>query len=124
MKMRHLLAFGSALGFIGVALGAFGAHGLKATLALEAERPGWWTTATTYLLVHALAVCLAALAKVPKASLAFGLGAVVFSGSLYAMALSGTRWLGAVTPFGGLGMLLGWVILGVTAIRSRDPNGT
>ena len=106
-------------GFLAVALGAFGAHGLQARLADVtdgAKRLSWWQTAAQYHLLHALAIGLVALlvAQVPRARLAgfaFSLGTLLFSGSLYVMALGGPRWLGAVTPLGGLGFLAGWAIL-------------
>jgi len=106
-------------GFLAVALGAFGAHGLSARLssALDgAKRLSWWETAAHYHLVHALALCMVALlaARIPQvryAGAAFTLGTLLFSGSLYAMALGGPRWLGAVTPLGGLAFLAGWAVL-------------
>src|SRR5215207_10081912 len=106
-------------GFLAVALGAFGAHGLQARLADAvdgAKRLGWWQTAAQYHLLHALAVGVVALvaARAPVARFAgsaFVLGTLLFSGSLYVMALGGPRWLGAVTPLGGLSLLAGWGIL-------------
>lgn len=106
-------------GFLAVALGAFGAHGLQARLtdaADGAKRLSWWQTAAHYHLAHAIALALVALliAKVPRAQLAgsaFVVGTLLFSGSLYLMALGAPRWLGAVTPFGGLSFLLGWAWL-------------
>lgn len=106
-------------GFLAVGLGAFGAHGLQARLADaadEAKRLAWWQTAAQYHLLHALALGLVALSivKAPQArfaGFAFALGTLLFSGSLYAMALGGPRWLGAVTPLGGLGFLAGWGVL-------------
>jgi uncharacterized membrane protein YgdD (TMEM256/DUF423 family) len=116
-------------GFLAVALGAFGAHGLQARLADVADGPkrlAWWQTAAHYHLLHALALGLVALlmARAPVARFsggAFVLGTVLFSGSLYVMALGGPRWLGAVTPLGGLSLLVGWGILawcGVASSRS------
>ena len=113
--------FASGLsGFLAVALGAFGAHGLQARLADVADgakRLSWWQTAAQYHLMHALALGLVAvvIAKAPGArfaGMAFVTGTVLFSGSLYVMALGGPRWLGAVTPLGGLGFLAGWAVLG------------
>jgi uncharacterized membrane protein YgdD (TMEM256/DUF423 family) len=114
-----------------VALGAFGAHGLKSRLASHpdaARRLEWWQTAASYQLSHALAIGLAGLiAVVPGdaapgslpccAGWAFGLGTLLFSGSLYVMGLTGWRKLGAVTPLGGLGLLAGWGCLLVAALR-------
>jgi uncharacterized membrane protein YgdD (TMEM256/DUF423 family) len=106
------------LGFVGVALGAFGAHGLRSRLeALPdfARRMEWWETGARYQLVHALAIGLVALllaradtTATRVAGAAFALGVVLFSGSLYTMTLTGIRGLGAVTPFGGLAFLVGW----------------
>ena len=98
------------LGFLGVALGAFGAHLLKARLS--ADLLAIWQTAVLYHLLHAVA--LLALALYGKASgtdirvgaAAFCLGILLFSGSLYALALSGIRVLGAITPLGGLAFAL------------------
>jgi uncharacterized membrane protein YgdD (TMEM256/DUF423 family) len=115
---NFILAAGAALAGLGVALGAFGAHGLKG--ALDAERLGWWQTGVQYQVWHGLA--LVALAAVPgerfrlPAAL-LGAGAAVFSGSLYAMALTDARWLGAVTPLGGLAMIAGWASLAWRALR-------
>lgn len=117
--MNGWLAVSGASGFLAVALGAFGAHGLQSRLAEVADgakRLSWWQTAAQYHLMHALALGLVALlvAQVPRAryaGLAFTLGTLLFSGSLYAMALGGPRWLGAVTPLGGLGFLAGWAVL-------------
>lgn len=100
------------LGFLGVTLGAFGAHALKARLT--PDMLAIWQTAVLYHLLHAVA--LLALALYGKSSgtdvrwgaLAFTAGITVFSGSLYALALSGIKVLGAVTPLGGLAFLAGW----------------
>jgi uncharacterized membrane protein YgdD (TMEM256/DUF423 family) len=109
-------------GFLAVAFGAFGAHGLQARLegAIDgAKRLGWWHTGAQYHLVHALAIGLVALlvARAPQAryaGISFVLGTLLFSGSLYVMALGGPRWLGAVTPLGGLAFLAGWGSLAYT----------
>jgi uncharacterized membrane protein YgdD (TMEM256/DUF423 family) len=123
---RPFIALAAALGFLAVALGAFGAHGLSARLAGlsdGAQRLDWWKTAANYHLAHALAVGLAAgvcgeTRAGRWACVAFALGIVLFSGSLYTMTLSGLRWLGAVTPLGGLLLLAGWILLGWAALRS------
>ncbi len=112
------LFLGSVSGFLGVALGAFGAHALKDRL--DAYSLGVWQTAVQYQLWHALALVLAGiLMRVPGsdsrwvgfAGWAFALGTFFFSGSLFTLALSGVRAWGAVTPIGGLGFLLGWIAL-------------
>jgi len=117
-----LLASAGFLGASGVALGAFGAHGLKARLG--ASLPVW-ETAVQYHLVHALfclAIALALRAGAPSALrpaawLALG-GVILFSGSLYALALGGPRWLGPITPLGGLAFLLAWGVLLVQGFRT------
>ena len=108
--MRPLLLCIGIVGFLAVTLGAFGAHGLEGRLSAEAQ--GWWATATLYALVHAAAALAVALAdrekRLAPAGWAFVIGAIVFSGSLYAMALGAPRILGAVTPVGGVAFLIGW----------------
>ena len=99
-------------GFLAVALGAFGAHGWKAVL----EKNGTlavWQTAALYHLVHAVVLLvLAQKAAVARVSFAlFGAGIVVFSGSLYALAVTNVKWLGAITPLGGVCLLAGWLAL-------------
>lgn len=120
---RLYLTLAASLGCLAVALGAFGAHGLGkflAGLADGALRLDWWKTAAQYHLAHALALGLAAGlvgdTRVGRLScIAFALGIALFSGSLYTMTLTGTRWLGAVTPFGGLSLMVGWATLAVAA---------
>ena len=114
-------------GFMAVAMGAFGAHGLKKQLAAlpdMAQRLEWWETAARYQMYHALALGLLAVlatrvnwSGITAAGWAFQLGILVFSGSLYVMTLSGWQKLGAVTPLGGLGLLVGWVLLFLAAAR-------
>jgi uncharacterized membrane protein YgdD (TMEM256/DUF423 family) len=117
--MGNWLTVSGVSGFLAVALGAFGAHGLQARLADAADgakRLGWWQTAAHYHLMHALALVAVALlvAKAPQAryaGFAFVLGSLLFCGSLYAMALGAPRWFGAITPLGGAGFLVGWAVL-------------
>lgn len=113
--------FGSISAFIGVAAGAFGAHALKARI--DPAMLLVYETGVRYQLIHAIALLAIGLAaaRLPAGrwSIPVGLfvaGTVLFSGSLYALALSGMRWLGAVTPLGGVCFLLGW--LAVTWIAS------
>jgi uncharacterized membrane protein YgdD (TMEM256/DUF423 family) len=117
--MNRLTTAAALLGFIGVAFGAFGAHALDGQLTDEAR--GWWTTATTYLLPHAAAALAAGLSgrggRISVGGWFLVLGALVFAGSLYAMALGAPRWFGAITPLGGLGMLAGWLVLAFGAAR-------
>ena len=127
---RFALVSSGVSGFLAVALGAFGAHGLRDKLgALEdgAKRLEWWTTAAHYQFVHALALGLVAFlatrsdsAAVKVAAVAFLVGTVLFSGSLYAMTLTGVRALGAVTPLGGVGFLVGWACIIVVALQLRS----
>ena len=114
--------FGSISAFIGVAAGAFGAHALRARI--DPAMLLVYETGVRYQLIHAIALLAIGLAaaRLPAGrwSIPVGLfvaGTVLFSGSLYALALSGMRWLGAVTPLGGFCFLLGW--LAVTWIASR-----
>ena len=116
---RATLAAGAVLGGLGVALGAFGAHGLRSTL--DAAALGWWETAVQYQMWHALALVALGLSPV-RARAAGGLfagGILLFSGSLYVMALTGVRALGMVTPVGGLLLILGWAALGLAAVKGR-----
>ena len=117
-------AVGAWLGAAGVALGAFGAHGLKAHV--PAERLAVWDTAAKYHLIHALALLAAAWASErwpgpasTSAAWLFVAGIVVFSGSLYALTLTGVKGLGAITPLGGICFIAGWVCLALAAMRGR-----
>jgi uncharacterized membrane protein YgdD (TMEM256/DUF423 family) len=127
---RRLLILASVNGALAVVLGAFGAHGLRTFLAAlpdSAERRSFWETASHYHLAHALALAFAGYLASrdgtgPWAAIsgyAFAVGILLFSGSLYAMTLTGVRVLGAITPLGGLGFILGWVAAGVAAARIR-----
>lgn len=116
-------AIGALAGFLGVALGAFGAHALKARLS--ADDLAIFETAVRYHLVHAVAlIALAALAqRIPAgaasvAGWAFSAGILIFSGSLYLLVLTGPRWLGAVTPLGGTALLVGWAALAWGLLRA------
>ena len=109
---RFALIAGTLLAAAGVALGAFGAHGLRASLSPEAL--GWWQTAVQYQMWQAIGLVAIGAAPVARTRWSAGMltaGTIIFSGSLYAMALSGARWLGAVTPIGGVLMIAGWVCM-------------
>jgi uncharacterized membrane protein YgdD (TMEM256/DUF423 family) len=119
---RTFFALGALLAGLAVAAGAFGAHGLRDRLA--PDMLAVFETAARYQMYHALALLAVAWATTrwpgTSAALAgwlFVAGIVVFSGSLYALSLSGVRWLGAITPFGGLAFLAGWGVLAWTISR-------
>ena len=122
MTERIFFAAGSIAAFIAVALGAFGAHALKSRLA--ADMLATFETGVRYQMYHALALLAVAWAcgKWPgpwthASGWLFIAGIVIFSGSLYVLVFTGARWLGAVTPLGGLALLAGWVCLAVAAMR-------
>ena len=120
---RLFFAAGALSAFIGVALGAFAAHGLKERL--DANMLAIFETGVRYQMYHALGLLAVgwACTKWPGAWVnASGwlliAGTVIFSGSLYVLALTGVRWLGAITPFGGLAFLTGWLCLAWAVLRS------
>ncbi|HEY5898754.1 MAG TPA: DUF423 domain-containing protein [Burkholderiales bacterium] len=120
---RVFFMLGAVLAFIGVGLGAFAAHGLKARL--DPSLLATFEVGVRYHMYHALALLAVALAYgkwsnhfVSIAGWLFVAGIVVFSGSLYALSLTGARWLGAITPLGGLAFLAGWLCLAWAALRS------
>jgi uncharacterized membrane protein YgdD (TMEM256/DUF423 family) len=113
-----LVAAGAILGALAVLLGAFGAHALQSRV--DVESLGWWHTAVEYQMWHALAVLalgLSGLRRLRLPAWLFVAGSVVFSSTLYAMALGAPRWFGAITPLGGLAMIGGWAVLAVRAAR-------
>jgi uncharacterized membrane protein YgdD (TMEM256/DUF423 family) len=112
MNATTALRISATLGFLAVALGAFGAHGLKETL-MRHGTVAIFDTAAQYHLVHA-AVMLWVSTREPLPVWSwrcFCAGVVIFSGSLYALAISGVKVLGAITPIGGLFLLAGWLLL-------------
>lgn len=112
MRRSTAIRAAAILGFLGVALGAFGAHGLKKILEANAAE-GIWETAVLYHLAHAIAIlALAQRDPVPAwPCRLMALGVAVFSGSLYILSITGMKWLGAVTPLGGVAFLLAWGLL-------------
>jgi uncharacterized membrane protein YgdD (TMEM256/DUF423 family) len=117
---RTFWVLGCAMAFVAVAAGAFGAHALRARL--DAPALAVWETAARYNMYHALALLAVALAAGrwpgggwPLAGWLFTAGIAVFCGSLYLLAFTGIRWLGAITPIGGLCFLAGWVALALAA---------
>ncbi len=115
----NFIRIGAVLGFLAVALGAFGAHALKTRLSPEALQV--WHTAVLYHLIHAVVILAlgfyakASGADVKTGGFLFLAGIILFSGSLYALALSGIKPLGAITPLGGLCFLAGWTWLAMKA---------
>lgn len=105
---------------IAVALGAFGAHGIKNMVS--AQQLEWWHTATLYLFIHALGLLLVGLLirfniTTQMTAWLLQIGVIIFAGSLFAMTLGAPRWFGAITPIGGVLMIAGWAWLAVTAFR-------
>ncbi|PXX41896.1 DUF423 domain-containing protein [Undibacterium pigrum] len=122
MQARPFIATAAILMFTGVAAGAFGAHGLKQMLS--ADMLAIWQTAVTYQMVHGLGMLALGImlqqqdnALLRKAAWAMLAGVIIFSGSLYALALTGVRILGAITPIGGVAFLVGWAMLAWAVIR-------
>jgi uncharacterized membrane protein YgdD (TMEM256/DUF423 family) len=119
---RLFATLGAASAFVAVAAGAFGAHALRARLSPDLLAV--FETGARYQMYHALGLLAVAWAVTrwpspwpPRAGWLFLAGTVLFSGSLYALALSGIRWLGAITPLGGLAFLAGWLCLAFAASR-------
>lgn len=119
LSQRTMIVISGVLGFWAVASGAFGAHALKSVLS-EYEL-SIWHTGVQYLFIHCVVLLVISLLPaemrlyLKKAFISFACGAFVFSGSLQILALSGVKWLGAVTPIGGALMLLGWVLIVLAA---------
>jgi uncharacterized membrane protein YgdD (TMEM256/DUF423 family) len=125
---RLFVAAGALSAFIAVGAGAFGAHALRARLTPDLLAV--FETGARYQMYHALALVAAAwvVSRWPGplavwAGWLFLAGTIVFSGSLYALALTGVRWLGAITPLGGLCFLAGWLCLAIAAGAGRAPTG-
>ena len=124
--MKIFVLLGSFNAFLGVALGAFGAHGLKSRVSPEMLTV--WQTAVQYHLVHALGLVLLGIlchlmpetALARSAGWALLVGILLFSGSLYIMVLSGIRSLGAITPLGRVTFLLGWLLLILAAWKNAS----
>lgn len=112
-----LVRLAALFGFVSVAIGAFGVHALEGRLTAEGAE--WWHTATLYALPHAAAALAAGLSgkggNIARGGALLLIGGVIFSATLYAMALGAPRWLGAVTPVGGAGMLAGWALIALGA---------
>lgn len=122
--MKLFIILGSLSAFLGVGLGAFGAHGLKTRVPPEMLTV--WETAVLYHLVHALGLLLIGIlchlmpevALVRNAGWALLAGTLLFSGSLYVLVLTGVKPLGMITPLGGIAFLAGWLLLAIAAWQS------
>lgn len=120
---RFFFTSGAISAFLAVALGAFGAHGLKSRLS--SDMLNTFEVGVRYQMYHALALLAAAWASTKwpgtltsASGWLFVIGTVIFSGSLYVLSVSGVRWLGAITPIGGLAFLGGWLCLIVGVLKS------
>ena len=124
MSFRRMIAAAAALGFLGVVAGTFGAHGLDGRV--EADLLSTFEVGVRYQMYHAIALLAAAplLARLGRAGSAVAwlwiIGSLIFAGTLYLLVLTGQRWLGAITPLGGVCLLAGWATLAVSALRRRD----
>ena len=122
---QSIVGTGAVLAFLGVALGAFGAHALKASLA--ADMLVVYQTGVQYHLAHALGIVLIGVLVqivpaskwLPIAAWTMTAGVIVFSGSLYALSISGVRLLGAITPLGGVALLAAWGMVAYAVWQAR-----
>jgi uncharacterized membrane protein YgdD (TMEM256/DUF423 family) len=129
-RMQRRFAIPAALfGFLSVAAGAFGSHALRGRIS--AEMLGAFETAARYQMYHALALLVLARAAkratsraIPLAAYLMVAGTIVFSGSLYALTLSGIRWYGAITPIGGALFLASWLVLAWGALLGKGEGMT
>jgi len=129
MFSRWVLSAGAGFALLAVIAGAFAAHGLKAVL--DAQQLALFETASKYQMYHALALLVVGVmltnpqfsrSLLKLAALAFILGIILFSGSLYLLALIGASWLGAITPVGGIAFLSGWLMTMVAALKPVREN--
>ena len=122
---KLFLVLGTLNGFLAVALGAFGAHGLRTTLTQDLLRV--YETGVQYHMSHALGLVALGIAarwlpsspQLKWAGWCFVAGMVLFSGSLYLLTVAGIRWVGVIAPFGGTAFMLGWLLFAVAAYRGR-----
>lgn len=117
------LLVGALSGFLVVALGAFGAHALKGTLASYGR--DIYEKAVLYQMFHTVALLAVGILQRQNAAFApagwlFLIGMILFCGSLYVLAITGVKWLGAITPFGGLAFLAGWLWLAYLLLRENN----
>ncbi|MFA1822448.1 DUF423 domain-containing protein [Virgibacillus oceani] len=120
--MKLFLLFGTINGFLAVALGAFGAHGLEGRISQKAL--GTWDKAVNYQMFHTMALLFTGLlmAKITSGGIMwagwmFLIGIILFSGSLYMYSTTGMRTFAMITPLGGVAFLIGWVLLGTVIMR-------
>ena len=124
MSITHVYRLlGSMLAFCAVLFGAFGAHALRETLSAH-DSIQTWETAVRYQMWHALALILLSMIPDPQsmpkmAGPCFVFGCLLFSGSLYGLALDGPKWLGPVTPLGCLCIMIGWLLLVYSSIKNK-----
>jgi uncharacterized membrane protein YgdD (TMEM256/DUF423 family) len=129
MFSRWVLCAGAGLALLAVILGAFAAHGLKTVL--DSQQLALFETASRYQMYHALALLVVGVmltnpqfsrSLLKLTALAFILGIILFSGSLYLLALAGVSWFGAITPVGGIALLSGWLMMMVAALKPVRQN--
>ena len=120
---QRSIALGSLFALLGVILGAFGAHALEDTL-LQNGTTSSWSTAVSYQMWHAFALIACGILQrggciLGKAAICFAVGILLFSGSIYWLSLDGPRWLGPITPIGGLSLIIGWALLITAQFRKE-----
>jgi len=128
MTPRLTIFLAGIFGFLGVAFGAFGAHGLKGRVS--ADMLANWNTAAHYQMIHALALLAAGIFQLLQsgrrllsaAAVLFITGILIFSGSLYVLVLTNVRWLGAITPIGGTALLAGWIALAIAGLALKPSR--
>ena len=123
MKQQTAIRISALVGFLGVALGAFGAHALKDTL-LQNQTTAIWEKAVFYHFIHAVMLFVLSTRTKwkPGPWVAFSIGILVFSGSLYALAYLNLKWLGAITPIGGVSFMVGWLWLASARFKAKQPG--
>jgi uncharacterized membrane protein YgdD (TMEM256/DUF423 family) len=124
-RVKRLGMFAAVSGFMAVALGAFGSHGLKGSVSMADLEI--WKTAVEYQMFHTVALLAVVLylhfydqCWLHRAANFFAVGIIVFSGSLYILALTDLRWLGAITPLGGVAFLCGWLSIFMAFNKKHD----
>ena len=126
---RWTLATGAGFAMVAVMTGAFAAHGLKNVL--DPYSLGIFETAARYQMYHAIALLIVSLVSgrpdlsrrwLKLSAFSFGVGIILFSGSLYLLALTGNKFLGAITPLGGIAFIFGWLALVIASVRASERN--